>query len=169
MNNQAVMINEHSKTIEEILNVKMHEIGGVRQETVDARDLHMLLENEQPFDDWIQDRIKQNSCFEEGFDYVSLLRFEKREPGATAKKEYILSKYMVSDLAFLENNSIGKSVWRYFSVRNTILQKLNESTLYNGINYPFKFRIMLYKFLIISCFIKPLIKKLMKLLRREAA
>jgi len=172
MDNQVVVFNEQGKSIDKILKVETREIGGVKQDTVNARGLHVLLGSKREFANWIKNRLEQNSCFEDDLDYSSFDEVVKRETGATTKKEYILSKYMVADLAFLERNLIGNTVWRDFErrdmvVRDMIRRGIDVDTFLKKLetsNTPFKQKIAFCK-----AWISFRLMKLMQLLRREAA
>jgi len=179
MNNQVVAFNEQGETIEKILNIKMREIGGVRQGTVNARDLHMLFGSKQQFSDWIKTRLDLHGKseerplgFEEGFDYVSLHKVMKRGTSATTEKEYILTMNMVKHLAVLERNSIGDAVWHYLSRRDDFLRDLISRGIdledfakkLKALNNPFRVKIAFCK-----AWISFRLMKLMQLLRREAA
>lgn len=80
---------------------------------VDARELYTFLEVETRFADWMKRRIKEYG-FVEGVDYTSLLKIEKRETGATTRKEYALTLTCAKELSMVEGNKKGKQARLYF-------------------------------------------------------
>jgi len=166
------VFNEQGKSIDKILKVETREIGGVKQDTVNARGLHVLLGSKREFANWIKNRLEQNSCFEDDLDYSSFDEVVKRETGATTKKEYVLTIEMAKELAMLERNSIGDAVWHYLSRRDDFLRDLISRGIdledfakkLKALNNPFRVKIAFCK-----AWISFRLMKLMQLLRREAA
>lgn len=89
------------------------ELNGEVQLGVNARDLHAMLEVKTDFSDWIKRRIKQCK-FEENYDYISFLKKEEREIGATKRTEYILSVDMTKHLGMMERNDKGHEIRKYY-------------------------------------------------------
>lgn len=80
------------------------------KETVDARELHIFLENKRQFADWIKQRIEQYD-FQKEIDYTTIS--QNCENGGK-RNEYYLSLEMSKELAMVENNEKGKIARRYF-------------------------------------------------------
>jgi phage anti-repressor protein len=86
--------------------------------SINARDLHRVLQVKDKFATWITRRIEKFQ-FEENIDFmvVSLVSQKseiKKRGGDRRSKEYILTIDMAKELAMVENNEIGRNVRRYF-------------------------------------------------------
>lgn len=90
--------------------IKINETEG--KKTVSARELHQKLEVKAKFADWIKRMIEYG--FEENKDYVSLLKNEKRETGATHVMEYYISIDMAKEICMIQRSEIGKKFRQYF-------------------------------------------------------
>jgi len=145
MDNQVVVFNEQGKSIDKILKVETREIGGVKQDTVNARGLHVLLGSKREFANWIKNRLEQNSCFEDDLDYSSFDEVVKRETGATTKKEYVLTIEMAKELAMLENNPIGRAIRRHFIARDMILRTVDATALFNDVTKLYTRKTAIYQ------------------------
>ena len=117
------------QSIDQLVAIKQHKIGKTRQDSVNARDLHGFLETKTKFRHWIKRKLEQYSYFEEGVDYFSTVKNDRREIGAVTKKEYILTINMAKELAMLENNQIGQKVRRYFIACEQELKKYTSPDL----------------------------------------
>lgn len=79
--------------------------------TVNARDLHSLLQSKQDFSTWIKKRIEDYG-FRENKDY---LRFHKKmEANNATIIEYSLAIDMAKELCMIEKNDFGKQARQYF-------------------------------------------------------
>lgn len=84
------------------------------RETVNARDLHIFLEVQSKFADWIKNRIEKYE-FLENIDFVTASK--TLEPGIGnrgASIDYFLSLDMAKELSMVENNEKGKEARKYF-------------------------------------------------------
>lgn len=82
------------------------------EQSVSARELHQKLGVKAKFADWIKRMIEYG--FEEGRDYVSVLKNEKREIGSTRVIEYYLSIDMAKEICMLQRSDIGRAFRKYF-------------------------------------------------------
>ena len=90
--------------------IKITETEG--KQTVSARELHQKLQVKAKFADWIKRMIEYG--FEENKDYVSVLKNEKRETGATHITEYYLSLDMAKEICMIQRSEIGRTFRQYF-------------------------------------------------------
>lgn len=82
------------------------------KKTVNARELHELLESKTRFNDWINSRIEKYKYIK-GEDYISLT--EKLVSGNNASSiSYYLSIEMAKEISMVENNERGREVRKYF-------------------------------------------------------
>jgi len=98
-------------------NVKINrtEIGSVEQDTINARDLHFMLDNGKQFNHWITAKIARHGKsksrpigFEENVDYVLLAqKGQQKGRGGHNEKSFNLSLSMALDLAMLEGSHRG--------------------------------------------------------------
>lgn len=107
---------------QELISISKNIIGNEETQTVDARELHQKLEVETKFSDWIKRRLEELKLVE-GVDFISMLKNEKREIGATVKKEYILSLDAAKHIALMEGNDAGKRIRQYFIEVEKIARK----------------------------------------------
>lgn len=86
-----------------------------QEQLVDARELHLALENKRQFGNWIRQRIEQYG-FIENIDYTTYNNFVKREGSNLGSKttEYALTLDTAKEIAMVENNEQGKKIRRYF-------------------------------------------------------
>ena len=101
-------------------------LAGENQLGVNARDVHTMLEVKTDFSDWIKRRIKQCK-FEENYDYISFLKIEEREIGATQRIEYIISLDMAKHLGMMERNEKGHEVRKYFIEQEKVARNATYS------------------------------------------
>jgi len=90
----------------ELIKIKKHN----NQNLVDARELHVFLEVQTRFNDWIINRIEKYE-FIENQDYVS---FTEKLVNGGRKIEYGLTLDMAKELSMVENNDRGREARRYF-------------------------------------------------------
>jgi phage anti-repressor protein len=93
-----------------LINIAQRRLGTEAVETVNARDLHVFLENGDRFTTWIRDRIEQYG-FVEGVDYTT---FSENPEKGRPRIEYALSLDMGKELAMVERNDKGKQARQYF-------------------------------------------------------
>lgn len=86
-------------------------IGNQSVQAVDGRALHIFLEVETRFNDWMDRRIEEYG-FEENRDFYSFL--SKTPQGGRPTKEYTLALDMAKELAMVERTSKGKEARQYF-------------------------------------------------------
>ena len=85
-----------------------------KERLINARELHIALECNTKFADWIKRRIKYYN-FIENEDYICFLKFEKAEKyGNRTTKEYYLTMDTAKELCMVENNEIGRKIRKYF-------------------------------------------------------
>jgi len=98
-----------------LISIKPSVIGSANVQTVNARDLHELLECKYQFSDWIKSRIEQYG-FEEGQDYVLVSENSetKGRGGDRRSIDYHLSLDMAKELSMVERNARGKQARQYF-------------------------------------------------------
>lgn len=101
------------------------ELNGKLQFGVNARDLHKMLEVKAEFSHWIKRRIKQCK-FEENFDYISFVKKDVREIGATHRIEYIISVDMTKHLGMMERNEKGHEIRKYYIEQEELARELKD-------------------------------------------
>ena len=116
LNNDNYFVNEKfhikDKTMNELIIIRPTLINGAEVNSVNARDLHRVLESKRQFADWIKARIDEVDAIE-NIDYIVFS--QKNENGNNKPLiEYILSTDIAKEIAMLERNEIGKKVRRYF-------------------------------------------------------
>ena len=116
LNNENYFVNEKfhikDKTMNELIIIRPTLINGAEVNSVNARDLHAVLESKRQFADWIKARIDEVDAIE-NIDYIVFS--QKNENGNNKPLiEYILSTDIAKEIAMLERNEIGKKVRRYF-------------------------------------------------------
>lgn len=109
--------------MQEIIRIENREFNGENRQIVNARDLHAGLEVQTKFADWIK-RVIDKAQIIENIDYVSLLKTEKREVGATQSKEYILTVDAAKHISMMEGTEKGKQVRLYFIEREKQARQL---------------------------------------------
>lgn len=97
-------------------------------QTVSARELHEKLVVKAKFADWIKRMIDYG--FEEGKDYLSLLKNEKRETGATHITEYFITVDMAKEICMIQRSEIGKKIRQYFIECEKQLREETPKVLY---------------------------------------
>lgn len=87
-----------------------------KEKVINARELHVALENKRKFSDWIKQRIKQYD-FIENIDYIRFHNFVKADARGYGNKtliEYYITIDMAKELCMIENNAVGRKIRRYF-------------------------------------------------------
>lgn len=93
--------------------IRKRNIGGVNQNSVDARELHEVLQVKSRFNDWILKRIRK-TMFQEAHDYYITQKKVMLNRGSTELKEYHISIEMAKHLAMMENTPRGYAVRQHF-------------------------------------------------------
>lgn len=135
LNNENYFVNEKfhikDKTMNELIIIRPTLINGAEVNSVNARDLHAVLESKRQFADWIKARIDEVDAIE-NIDYIVFS--QKNENGNNKPLiEYILSTDIAKEIAMLERNEIGKKVRRYFIEVEKAYQ--NKTTPLNQLDY----------------------------------
>jgi len=94
----------------DLIPVTARTVGQASVPTVDARALHMFLEVQTQFKDWIARRIEEYG-FEDGRDFCSFL---SESSGGRPANEYALCLDMAKELSMVERNAKGKQARQYF-------------------------------------------------------
>lgn len=114
LNSDNYFVNEKfhikDKTMNELIIIRPTLINGAEVNSVNARELHAVLESKYQFADWIKTRLDEVDA-RENIDYIVFS--EKSEKGRPLI-EYALSIDISKEIAMLERNEIGKKVRRYF-------------------------------------------------------
>jgi len=102
---------------EDVVKVHSMVVGGIKQDTMNARDLYLFLRPIQSgthFTEWVERRITEYD-FVDDEDFVCLLPSSGKQKGSGGhnKKEYFLTIDAVKEFGLLEASEIGKKVRRY--------------------------------------------------------
>lgn len=101
----------------EIITISQTIINNTEVNSVNARDLHEVLESDTKFSDWIKRRLDEtDAILNADYIIVSQKRETITEYGKKASiiTEYILTTDIAKEIAMLERNEKGKQVRRYF-------------------------------------------------------
>ena len=101
----------------EIIAINQTIINNTEVNSVNARDLHEVLESDTKFSDWIKRRLDEtDATLNADYIIVSQKRETITEYGKKASiiTEYILTTDIAKEIAMLERNEKGKQVRRYF-------------------------------------------------------
>lgn len=99
--------------MQEIIKIFQYKIGDEEINSVDARELHKILESQYQFTNWVKKRLDDTQAVE-NVDYASFKQKLKREIGATERIEYIITLDLAKEFAMLEKNAKGKEIRQYF-------------------------------------------------------
>nr|DAS03310.1 MAG TPA: AntA/AntB antirepressor [Caudoviricetes sp.] len=126
LNNDNYFVNEKfhikDKTMNKLITIKPTLINGVEINSVNARDLHAVLESKYPFSGWVQLNLRDVDAIE-NIDYIIIYG---RTPKGGPTIEYFISIDVAKNIAMLERNKIGKEVRRYFiEVEKTLSKQSN--------------------------------------------
>ena len=94
----------------ELIQINAATIGGEEVNAVNARNLHVFLENKDKFATWIKDRIEQFG-FIENQDFMT---FSENSEKGRPRKEYVVTISMAKELCMVERNAKGKEARLYF-------------------------------------------------------
>ena len=101
----------------EIITISQTMINNTKVNSVNARDLHEVLESDTKFSDWIKRRLDEtDAILNADYIIVSQKRETITEYGKKASiiTEYILTTDIAKEIAMMERNEKGKQVRRYF-------------------------------------------------------
>ena len=91
----------------ELIKINKTLINGAEVNSVNARDLHMVLESKTDFSTWIKRRLEETDALE-NVDYMKLPKKGELSKTGQVAIEYALSTDIAKEIAMLERNEIGK-------------------------------------------------------------
>lgn len=97
----------------ELITINKADFNGAEINSVNARELHAVLESKTDFSTWIKRRLEETDAVE-NVDYIVFAKNGKNSDGGRPQIEYILSTDIAKEIAMLERNEVGKKVRRYF-------------------------------------------------------
>lgn len=109
-----------------------HEIDGIVQPVISARELHKWLKNGDRFATWIKERISKYGFIEnEDFILISeISEIKKSQHGGDRRsREYLLTLDMAKELSMVENNAQGKKARRYFIQCERVIRGQHDSLI----------------------------------------
>ena len=117
LNNENYFVNEKfhikDKTMNELIIIRPTLINGAEVNSVNARDLHAVLESKTDFSNWIKRRLEETDAVE-NVDFIVFTKNGENSNGGRPQVEYILSTDIAKEIAMMERNEKGKQVRRYF-------------------------------------------------------
>lgn len=96
-----------------LIDVREGEIGGVKMNVVDARELHAFLCVGKDFSNWLRERVEQYD-FVENQDFGIFAESGEKLRRGRPTKDYTLSLDMAKELSMVERNAKGKQARTYF-------------------------------------------------------
>lgn len=110
-----------------------HEIGGIVQPVVSARELHQWLGVNTRFAMWIKERISKYEFLEDE-DFVCLSEFSETQRrngqrGLVKTHQYLLTLDTAKELSMVENNAQGKKARRYFIQCERVIRGQHDSLI----------------------------------------
>ena len=97
----------------EIIKISSEVIGTEKTNSVNARELHQVLEIDKKFADWINAQINSLGL-EKNVDYIVYEEKVKAGNGFTTKKEYIITTDTAKHISMASRTAKGKEVRNYF-------------------------------------------------------
>ena len=97
----------------ELIPINKADFNGAEINSVNARELHEVLESKQDFSTWIKKRLDEVDAVE-NVDFIKLHKKMELSKTGQVGVEYILSTDISKEIAMLERNEVGKKVRRYF-------------------------------------------------------
>lgn len=97
----------------ELIPINKADFNGAEINSVNARELHAVLESKQDFSTWIKKRLDEVDAVE-NVDFIKLHKKMELSKTGQVGVEYILSTDISKEIAMLERNEVGKKVRRYF-------------------------------------------------------
>ena len=117
LNSDNYFVNEKfkikDKTMNELIIIRPTLINGAEVNSVNARDLHAVLESKTDFSNWIKRRLEETDAVE-NVDFIVFTKNGENSNGGRPQVEYILSTDIAKEIAMMERNEKGKQVRRYF-------------------------------------------------------
>ena len=89
----------------ELIPINKADFNGAEINSVNARELHAVLESKQDFSTWIKKRLDETDAVE-NVDFICF--HKKMEANNATMIEYILSTDIAKEIAMLERNEVGK-------------------------------------------------------------
>jgi len=83
------------------------------EKLINARELHIALQNKRKFSDWIKQRIEKYE-FVENNDFFKRHNFVTLENLKRPQTDYFLTVDMAKELCMIENNIVGRQIRKYF-------------------------------------------------------
>lgn len=106
--------------MKELIKIQNHN----NQQLVDARELHLFLDVQTRFNDWIAGRIEKFG-FTENQDYITFTENSVKPQGGRPSIDYGLTIDMAKELSMVENNDKGREARRYFIQKEKEALNLN--------------------------------------------
>lgn len=97
----------------ELIPINKADFNGAEINSVNARELHEVLESKQDFSTWIKKRLDEVDAVE-NVDFIKLHKKMELSKTGQVGVEYVLSTDIAKEIAMLERNEVGKKVRRYF-------------------------------------------------------
>lgn len=97
----------------ELIPINKADFNGAEINSVNARELHAVLESKQDFSTWIKKRLDEVDAIE-NVDFIKLHKKMELSKTGQVGVEYVLSTDIAKEIAMLERNEVGKKVRRYF-------------------------------------------------------
>lgn len=97
----------------ELIPINKASFNGAEINSVNARELHAILESKTDFSMWIRRRLDETDAVE-NVDFIVFTKNGENSNGGRPQVEYILSTDIAKEIAMLERSEIGKRVRRYF-------------------------------------------------------
>ena len=117
LNSDNYFVNEKfkikDKTMNELIIIRPTLINGAEVNSVNARDLHAVLESKTDFSNWIKRRLEETDAVE-NVDFIVFTKNGENSNGGRPQVEYILTTDIAKEIAMMERNEKGKQVRRYF-------------------------------------------------------
>nr|DAY06041.1 MAG TPA: AntA/AntB antirepressor [Caudoviricetes sp.] len=136
LNSDNYFVNEKfkikDKTMNELIIIRPTLINGAEVNSVNARDLHAVLESKTDFSNWIKRRLEETDAVE-NVDFIVFTKNGENSNGGRPQVEYILSTDIAKEIAMMERNEKGKQVRRYFIEVEKAYQ--NKTTPLNQLDY----------------------------------
>jgi len=120
----------------ELITINKADFNGAEINSVNARELHAVLESKTDFSTWIKRRLEETDAVENA-DYIVVPQKNGTQrpdgtQGVSISIEYILSTDIAKEIAMLERNEKGKQVRRYFiEVEKAYKKDMITALMYN--------------------------------------
>ncbi len=86
------------------------------EKLINARELHIVLQNKRKFTDWIKQRIDHYKFLEyqDFFTFHNFVKRDQKDNLGSKIKEYYITIDMAKELCMIENNEVGRKIRKYF-------------------------------------------------------